>query len=250
MAVADRAKRLRALARALNEHFELAPDTVLAEFDEYTRPGKWYLRWTDGPTVAQLTKAAKDIDADVLAEATLFRKYSNFVWALATIRLTMSTEELPPEQGYYPNSWHIREWLQGRKAPRPRNKREQVMAERLGAMYDDDSSAFHSPDTLMADFVRENGVAALLRDKGPREALLSPVEVLTDRYATGEALKAWTRRLVPLNPLEAFLAVFADQDPEPNVAAAALALVPEVHQAVDEAARGLDARVTAEAQAS
>jgi hypothetical protein len=250
MAVADRAKRLRALARALNEHFELAPDTVRAEFDEYSRPGKWYLRWTDGPTVAQLTKTAKDTDADVLAEATLFRKYSNFVWALATIRLTMSTEALPPEQGYYPNSWHIREWLEGRRAPRPRNKREQALAERLGTMYDEDSSAFHSPDTLMADYVRENGVATLLRGEGCGETLLTPVEVLTDRYATGVALQAWKRQLVPLKPLKAFLAVLADPEPESDAAAAALALVAQVHQDVDKAAEGLNARVTGEVQAS
>jgi hypothetical protein len=249
MAAADRAKRLRALARALNEHFALTPDTVRAEFDEYARPGKWYLRWTDGPAVAQLTRVARDIDAEVLAEATLFRKYSDFVWALATIRLTMSTEELPSGEGYYPNSWHVREWLQGRKAPRPRNKREQVLAERLGAMFED-SDSFHSSDTWMADFVRDNGVAALLRDRDAGETLLTPVEVLTDRYATGEAVKAWKRRLIPLTPLEAFLAVLADQEPEPDAAAAALALVPEVHESVDTAAEVLNARVTGEARAS
>jgi hypothetical protein len=114
----------------------------------------------------------------------------------------------------------------------------------------EDSDSFHSSDTWMADFVRDNGVAALLRDRDAGETLLTPVEVLTDRYATGEAVKAWKRRLIPLTPLEAFLAVLADQEPEPDAAAAALALVPEVHESVDTAAEVLNARVTGEARAS
>lgn len=249
MAVSNRAKRLHALARELTKQFELPPDTVRAELDEYRRPATWYLRWADGPPVAQLTKAAKAIDAEVLEEATPFREYSDFVWALATIRLTMSTEELPPEQGYYPNYWHIREWLEKRKAPQPRNKREQVMADRLAAMFDDSLSG-RPENELITDFVREDGVASLLQREGPGEAPLTPVEVLTARYAADQARSAWKRQLIPMEPLAAFLAVLADPEPEPSAAAAAVALVPEVHRTVDTAASELQGRVTGEGQAS
>ncbi|MGW4087063.1 hypothetical protein ACWEGS_28925 [Streptomyces sp. NPDC004822] len=249
MAVADRAKRLHALARELNKHFELPAGTVVAELDHYYRPAKWFLRWMDGPPMAQVIAAAKKIDDDVLGEAKLFRSYSDFTWALATIRLTMSRDEPPWEEGYYPNYGHLSTWLEKRTAPRARSKREQVLADRLAVMFNDSLSGRPS-DELIQDYVRERGVAPLLQVEGHGEIPLSPLEVLTDRYATGEALKAWKRRLVPLKPLEAFLAVLADQEPEPDAAAAALALVPEVHQAVDRAAEELGTRVTGEAQAS
>lgn len=248
MPVANRAKRLHALARELNRRFELPHNTVRAELDEYYRPAKWFLRWTDGPTMAQVTAAAKEIDGEVLGEAKLFRSYSDFTWALATIRLTMSSDEPSWEEGYYPNYGHLSTWLEKRKAPQARNKREQVLADRLAVMFDDSLSGRPS-DELIQTYVRENGVAPLLHLEGHGETPLSPVEVLTDRYAADEARKAWQRRLVPLAPLEAFLAVLADEEPAPGVAAAALALAPEVHQAVDEAVRGLNARVTGEAQA-
>ncbi|GAA1110977.1 hypothetical protein [Streptomyces javensis] len=243
MPVSNRAKRLHTLARDLTKRFELPPDTVRAELDEYYRPAKWFLRWTDGPTVAQLTRAATEIDSEVLGEATLFRGYSDFVWALATLRLTMTTEELPPGEGYYPNDWDVRQWLEKRRAPAPRNKREQVLADRLAAICDDSISGRPSQD-LIVDFVRENGVAPLLQAEGPGEAPMTPVEILTARYAANEARKTWKRRLAPMEALAAFLAVLADPEPESAVASAALALVPEVHRRIDAAAAGLQARVT------
>ncbi|MFE1289680.1 hypothetical protein [Streptomyces sp. NPDC058751] len=246
MPVANRAKRLHALARELNKRFELPQNTVRAELDEYYRPAKWFLRWVDGPTVAQLTAAAEEVDAEVLGEATPFRSYSDFTWALATIRLTMTTEELPWDQGYYPNSWHIREWLEKRKAPRPRNMRERVLADRLAVMFDNSISGKPEQD-LIDEYIRDNGVAALLQVEGHGEAPLTPAEVLTDRYAADDARKAWTRQLIALTPLEAFLAVLADPEPSPRAATAALDLVPEVHQAVNEAAAGLKALIAEEA---
>ncbi|WP_030372432.1 hypothetical protein [Streptomyces rimosus] len=50
MAVANRAKRLHALARKLDDRFDLPRGTVRAELDEYQRPAQWYLRWApNGP---------------------------------------------------------------------------------------------------------------------------------------------------------------------------------------------------------
>ncbi|MER7937884.1 MULTISPECIES: hypothetical protein [unclassified Streptomyces] len=246
MPVSDRAKRLRALAKELNRQFELPADTVHAVLDDYSRSIKWYLRWTDGPSLAQLTKAAEGIDAEVLAEATLYRTYSPFVWALVTIRLTMSTEALPPREGYYPNTWHIREWLTPRKAPRSRSKREQVLAARLAARYPEGEHATETPESLICDDVARNGVGPLLFADGPGQAPLTPVEVLTARYASGEDRAAWNRHLTPMDALAAFQAAAADEAPEPAVTAAVLELLPDLHRRIDAAAAALQARTPAE----
>ncbi|MFB8025960.1 MULTISPECIES: hypothetical protein [unclassified Streptomyces] len=249
MAVANRAKRLHALARELTKQLDLPLGAVEAELDEYRRPAQWYLKWTDGPTVALLTAAAKKIDAEVLAEATPVRTLSDFTWAVATIRLTMTSDPLPPMQGYYPNSMHVREWLEKRNAPRPLNKRERVMADRLVALTSD-STSYKPEYLLIAEFVQDNGVACLLKGDSAGDTPLTPVETLTAHYAAAGAREAWTRRLIPMDPLAAFLAVQADPEPGPALAAAALALVPEVHRGVDAAAGRLLARTQEEPAAA
>ncbi|WP_188295541.1 hypothetical protein [Streptomyces sp. CBMA156] len=69
---------------------------------------------------------------------------------------------------------------------------------------------------------------------------LSPLEVLTGRYVHGEKQKAWWDHLTTLIELEALAAVQAD--PEAPVDAV-LALVPDVHAAIDSVGANLRVRV-------
>ncbi|MFC0842178.1 hypothetical protein ACFH04_00255 [Streptomyces noboritoensis] len=92
-----------------------------------------------------------------------------------------------------------------------------------------------------------NGSAAWSRTRGSpgcyagEATALSPIEQLTDRYATGRARIAW-QQLAPMTALEAFSAVQADPEAGPEAIAAALTLLPELHGALDAAAADRKAR--------
>jgi hypothetical protein len=113
------------------------------------------------------------------------------------------------------------------------------MAERLAAMADE-SGSWKGPETVTTDACAERGIAWLLEDFP--EAPLSPAELLTARYATGEDRKAWAYRLTPMPPLQAFSAVQADPEAAHDAITAALTLLPDLHAALDTAAADLQRR--------
>ncbi|MFI5987566.1 hypothetical protein ACIBEA_42730 [Streptomyces sp. NPDC051555] len=90
---------------------------------------------------------------------------------------------------------------------------------------------------VICDYVAKKGIAAFLTD-----VELTPIEALTAHYASGEAERAWRRRMVPLTPLEAFSTAQADEQPPSATVEAALTLLPELHAALDAAAVRLRAR--------
>ncbi|MGW0562888.1 hypothetical protein ACWDZ4_20270 [Streptomyces sp. NPDC003016] len=237
MAVANRSARLHRLTSQLAEEFGLRPREVEAEYDERRRV--WSIQWLDGPTAGQMQRAAKKRDAEVLTDVTFRRDYTNPVWALAAIRMAMAAEEA--EDFPWISAWEARRWLDKVKNPRPRNERERAMATRLVEASVSSTSSYPD-DERMCKLVSTKGIAWLLRGGTEEAPALSPIELLTDRYASGKAHRAWAARLVPLTPLEAFGIVQADPEAPADVVAAALTLVPELHAALDTAAAALRAR--------
>ncbi|WP_344076322.1 hypothetical protein [Streptomyces crystallinus] len=78
------------MARQPSEQFTLAPGAITSELDEYTRPTYWRLCWYDGPTEAQVQRAAKELDAEALDGVKFYRDYSPLAWAVQAIRMSMT----------------------------------------------------------------------------------------------------------------------------------------------------------------
>jgi hypothetical protein len=96
-------------------------------------------------------------------------------------------------------------------------------------------------DELICRLVSDKGLAWLLR--GDDAPLPSPIEQLTDHYATSHERLAWERRLVPMSALGALGAVQTDMKAPTEMVTAALTLLPTLHAELETAAAALQARV-------
>ncbi|MGW7505907.1 hypothetical protein ACWGIR_30900 [Streptomyces albidoflavus] len=242
--VPRRAERLRKVARKLTEQYGLPWERPIeAEIDAYARPKQWVLSWQDGPTEGQVRRAAAKLDKEALAGVGFRREYSDLAYAVAAIRFLQEQE---PENAFQAHVrvgfYDARRALEAVKSPGPSDARERYMAERLVAAAEGRSTAFGDGDAICHQ-ATEKGLSVLLRgEDGPE---LSPVEVLTERYAQGRASALWRHRLIPMTALEAFAAAQADTNAAPEHVAAALSLVPSLHVELDAAAEALRERSTA-----
>ncbi|MEV0487275.1 hypothetical protein AB0I69_42585 [Streptomyces sp. NPDC050508] len=240
-AVARRAERLRKVAWSLTEQYELPLDRQIeARIDDYARPKRWTFFWWDGPTETQVRRAAAKLDKDALDGVGYQREYSYIAYAVAAIRFLREGDpgEDPFRAGV--SVYDARRLLDALKNPGPSDEREHAMAERLVKASERHSSAFGDGDSICRE-ATEKGLSPLLRGEGAPP--LSPIEMLTERYASGRASAVWMRRLIPMTALEAFAAVQADAKASPEHVAAALSLLPELHVALDAAAASLQARL-------
>ncbi|WP_404949052.1 hypothetical protein HFP70_35305 [Streptomyces sp. ARC14] len=240
-AVPRRAERLRKVAWQLTEQYGLPRNRPFeAEIDPYARPKRWVLEWRDGPTETAVRRAAAKLDKEALEGVGYRREYSDLAWAVAAIRIVRDGD--PGEDVFRAdvNVFEARRLLDTLKNPGPSDDRERAMAERLVKASERRSSAFGDGDSICRE-ATEKGLSPLLRGEGAPP--LTPIEALTDRYASGRASGQWMRRLITMTPLEAFAAVQADEKAEPAHIAAALSLLPELHAALDAAAASLQARV-------
>ncbi|MFD7763617.1 hypothetical protein [Streptomyces microflavus] len=243
-AVPRRAERLRKIAWKLTEQYKLPRGReVEAALDDYSRPKCWVLSWRDGPTETALRRAAAKLDKEALEGVAFRREYSDLAWAVAAIRFVRDGD--PGEDAFHAgiDLFDARRLLDTLKDPGPNSDRERVMAEHLVKASERRSSAFGDGDAICRE-VTERGLVPLLRGDGAPP--LTPIEALTDRYASGRASALWTRRLTPMTPLEAFAAVQADEKASPEHVTAALALLPELHAALAAAAAKLQARLAPE----
>lgn len=241
MAVPRRAERLRKVAWQLTEQYGLPRDgQIEAELDEYARPKRWTFFWRDGPTETAVRRAAAKLDKEALDGVGYRREYSDTAYAVAAIRLLRESE--PGENAFRAdvNVFEARRLLDTLKNPGPRDEQERAMAARLVKASEGRSSAFGDGDSICRE-ATEKGLSPLLR--GENAPPLTPIETLTDRYASGRASALWMRRLITMTPLEAFAAVQADEKADPAHIEAALSLLPELHAALDAAAASLQARV-------
>lgn len=247
MAPRNRSARIRKLASALSEQFKLEyskHEWIEAEYDD--RRAEWTLSWIDGPTLARVTRAARAADEEAVDGVRYQRRYSQQAYALGAIGWAQAGADL---QGG--NSWwavsRVEEHLAKVKNPgRPKPGREADMVRRLIAAADGDRGRNYAEGAEICGLVDKRGLAWLLIPAGkPDERLpLTPLEVLTARYARGEKQRAWGQHLTPLTELEAFAAVQADPEAPAEAVDAVLELVPDVHAAIDAAVADLRTRTS------
>ncbi|MEU7298432.1 hypothetical protein AB0A76_35485 [Streptomyces exfoliatus] len=135
----------------------------------------------------------------------------------------------------------VEEFWAGTPLPPPATDREHALVYAVVYQVRDDHHRNTAEPGEICDLVA-SGLAPLARRAG---VPLSPLETLTARYAVGQARRAWHHSLTPLDPLDAFTAVRADLNAEPEYVGAALTLVPELPELPEpyELPGGLDAAV-------
>ncbi|MEV6957322.1 hypothetical protein [Streptomyces sp. NPDC051183] len=238
MAVANRSARLRRLASALTGQFGLpwGPAAIEPRYDDGRR--EWSFEWPDGPTVAQVRRAATTAEPEA-AEGLLYRRtLSAETYALGVLRITIAADAANRDLA---SPWApptaVEELFEKTKNPKARGREATIVANIVAMSKASGSPGWGGEAQVICDHVAKKGIAAFLVD-----VELTPVEALTERYARGDAERAWRRRMAPLTPLEAFSAVQADEQPSAAAVEAALALLPELHAALDTAADRLRAR--------
>lgn len=249
MAPKNRSARIRKLATDLSEHFKLdytKHERIEAEYDDSR--AEWTISWTDGPTVGQVTRAARSTDNEVTEGLRYQRHYSQQAYAVGAIRRALARE--PMQQGT--DSWatiQVEEHLAKTKNPgRPKPGREGDMVEHLIAAANRDRGRNYAAGSEICGLVDKRGLSWLLVPAGrPNDRLpLTPLELLTAHYARGEKHQAWRDHLTPLTELEAFAAVQADPEAPAEAVDAVLELLPDLHAAIDSAVTELRTRASAD----
>lgn len=238
----NRSVRLNRIASELNTKYGLdwqRGEHIDAEYDD-TRH-QWSYGWTDGPTVEQVRRAARKMDREVTEGLVYRRELSQKTVALGAIRLAMAPtarRDFRDRPSITPSD--VEELWRTVSKPRPRDAREEAMAAAIVAEANGDRGLNWASGYDLCRLVQERGLAVFLRRAGVE---LTPIERLTDRYASSPASLAWSHQLTPMTALEAFSAVQADTKAKPQAVTDALTLLPDLHAALDNAAADLQARL-------
>ena len=223
MAGTDRPRRVRVLSQTLSTQTQTE---IRVTHDSGAR---WYLEWTDGPTRTAV-RAAVDAADLAGAEIRLYRTSTARAVALCAVRLA-ATGELGIGQRWGQPLSQVQYFLDDIDHPeRPTDEREDQMATKLLAAATPADRQW--PDEYrIADLVAERGLAWLL--PVPGEAVvdapeLSPLEILTARYATGAQSRAWQEQAQTMPVRDAVDAALADPALDRIAALAMVALLPQL----------------------
>ncbi|MFI6603815.1 hypothetical protein ACIBHX_46930 [Nonomuraea sp. NPDC050536] len=220
----NRSNAVRHLAAALSARFEVQVEAV---YDST----QWRLEWIDGPVQSRMKTAVKELaPADLDPELfELSRSPQDRAVAVQLIRMARKGQ-LPSDERI---AWRLLSLVglvvnETDYPDRPVDERAQVMAQRLMDASRDDKWKSVS-DIRMAELVLENGGISWLLPT-PIEAptdVNAALELITARYAIGEAAQAWHWSLVPLDLGEALRLAQADPEPDAEVALALVTLAAE-----------------------
>ncbi|MFI5534530.1 hypothetical protein ACIA8O_38945 [Kitasatospora sp. NPDC051853] len=231
--------------------------------------GRWRVEWTEGPSVTVIRTSVAREFPDLAAGIRYVRETGvrpHLVGALRALA-TMSEHDLDRLDHHRLENLADAVLDDVTDPWDTASPREKAMVERLlaaTAVRDPWGDVVHeSWDHALAELVRCKGIAWLLepqpapaadqRGQGKPDAPaagldLTPLELLTVRYAAGPDRTAWLRQTTTLPPDRALAAVLADQHPGRPEALAALRLVAGLRAELDAAeARVIDAARAADA---
>ncbi|MGA5822150.1 hypothetical protein ACPC54_30325 [Kitasatospora sp. NPDC094028] len=215
------------------------------------RDKRWCVTWQDGPTAG---KVRRSVDRNLKEYAELIglsREYSDEATVLGALR-AFTTGAIEQYTGLAQvKTWTLRDVGRGllKDVADPlsaADERERHLVDHLLTITARTLSWGISRD---ADYALEllaerRGVGFLLTPDAAVEqppVTLTPLERLTERYAQGVQAVDWRRRGATMSAGEAFAAVTADPEPTPEIARAALALIPAMRAELDTAEQRLTA---------
>ncbi|WP_405385948.1 hypothetical protein OG596_00520 [Streptomyces sp. NBC_01102] len=213
---ASRADRLRRLAASL-------PVRIEAEYSASTHG--WTFVWTDGPTAAFVRRAAQEAEPDLTEGLRYVRRYAEETVALGAVRLTVATCAAEARHRPVISPAAVEEFWRHVSLPIPSTDRERLLVYAVIYEVRDGHHRNRAYDHEICDMIGRYGLAPLLRRAGGE---LTPIEALTDHYASTHAHPAWRFRLAPMTAAAAFDAVRDDPKASQELIAAALTLLPEL----------------------
>lgn len=229
----NRRRQASTTAQALARRYGI---DVEPHYDDYGRGWTWSLRWSNGPSYTTMRSALNDVTGHLAPDISnwdLHRIVQDDALAVQTVRLALAGDlygDMAPDT-------YIEHVAQQTDDPdRPVSEREALMARRLLEV---------TGGSRMGTAVCERGLAWLLQPPlsgadgpgsaghdGGRTAVAddrqAAVELLTARYATGEAHRRWERQLQALPVRDALDAALVDPDPPIDCVTAALTLLPVI----------------------
>jgi hypothetical protein len=231
---------MRALAQELTV---LAGVPVQARYDS---PGhRWQLEWSNGPTIATMTAHLSGRPQRVgltpadLARIDCQRIEQDDAHAVQAIRLGLAGSlPLDSRQGA---AAAIRAAAADTDHPGAASEHaEQQLAERLQA-----AAGVRGVDGMAELICAHHGIGWLVETPDTPDAantgatspgdLLTALQLLTARYATGPAATAWRRQAAPLPFHEALTAARYDDQPPAHIACAALTVLRRIRCDLDAA---------------
>lgn len=226
------------LAHVLTDRFGLdgrRPGPVEAVYSDSTR--EWTIEWTDGPTVEQVQRAARQAEPESARNIHYVRMLSEGSIALGAVRLAISGVASTRARIHISTAAVHDFW---RSVPLPASDTDRERRLVYAAIYQINEN-HHSNFADHQEICDE--ISTRLEPLAKRCGVeLTPIEELTARYAFGRDRAAWYYGLAPMPAEDAFQAVCADPKASTETIAAALTLVPELPASAAAAAAGLRAR--------
>jgi hypothetical protein len=207
----------------------------------YASGAHWDWQWVDGPSTKILLAKASRVDL-AGAAITPRRLLSKRAIALAALRLVATGDRA---DGYRLTSWQVEDHLHDVDYPdKTANPREEAMLTKLLAQAPKDQYGYID-DRSVVDEISKSGIGWLLspsESDGTATASppLSPIEILTARYATtGDARIAWQRHGTPMPASDAVNSALNDESLDQPTALAVLAVLAQMrldHARLEQAA--------------
>ncbi|MFD7828475.1 hypothetical protein [Kitasatospora sp. NPDC059803] len=241
--MASRSTAIRSFVHQMAKTYDCAMDT-----DYYDHRRRWEIRWHDGPTEATVRAAVARQLPQHQEVIALCRDLSEEAIVLGAIRCYITGEV---------HQWNDLRYAAQRSLEdvahplRTATARESAMVERVLEESAQETRWGRDRDAsyALALLKERRGIGWLLTPPVPAQdgrqpeadapvpaALeLSPVELLTARYALGEQGAAWRERAAAMPAAQAFDAALADEEIDKETALAALRLVAERQAALDAA---------------
>ncbi|MGA5819850.1 hypothetical protein ACPC54_18560 [Kitasatospora sp. NPDC094028] len=234
----SRSSEIRSFVQRISTRHGCAMET-----DYYDHKKKWEIRWHDGPTTATVLADVAQRLPDHKEIIYASRDFSEEAIVLSAIRLFSSGEA---GQWLDLRYFAIRSLEDVAFPLRTATPRESAMVERAleESAQETRWGRDRDADYALKLLKERRGIGWLLAPPTEDRQLeadapllvvpdVTPIELLTSRYARGDHGAAWRECAEPMPPADAFAAALADPEPDQDSSLAALALVAHLRTQLD-----------------